>query len=483
MAPPTRLPLLLLVALLSLVLVAGYGHTPLLRRLDQRGELLCRACGASLSSLEHQVDPVSGAAAGGSEPLLRHFVNPNKQPFDVVAVSAAQVKLSGERSSSATFFHGYDWQVAVCPHCGQHVGWVYTAKPSCGVHGPHSHAAEASAPLKSQLQQQRQSEQRNDKQEQERQQQPQQPHQLKPARQAIPAQPAQAAHQSQQPGRAAGAGSSPAEVEEADQGIFTPAWAVASLEGLCLEKDFGGALHQWCYKGSMSVLEKKSGKTLIVLGRSPGQGREALATQPPPQMMLGGKPRSYLPLALDSGDACSQGMTYSTVVQLMCCDSFSEAQYSRDLQHMEAKFLRMEISKLVSRCAHEVIICLPRLCLVDGFKYQGQGRTVDPVLKAMAPGALRREAPLAPPQVEQPEEPQEPAQARQAPQQAPRQALQQAQQAPPQQAQQAPPQQAQQQPSSLLRCHYASFVGLVWSHLLLQGSPEALWTDSLQLHL
>ncbi len=241
----------------------------------------------------------------------------------------------------------------------------------------------------------------------------------------------------------------------------------------------------------MSVLEKKSGKTLIVLGRSAGQDREALAKQPPPQMMLGGKPRSYLPLALDSGDACQQGMTYSTVVQLMCCDSFSEAQYARDLQRMEAKFLRMELSKLVSRCAHEVIICLPRLCLVDGFKYQGPGRTVDPVLKAAAPGALRKEAPLAPPQLEQSEEPPTQAQARQAQQQAQQQQAQ--QQAQQQQAQEQAQQHAQQQQAQLLplqqpppgglRCHYASFLGLVWSHMLLQGAPEALWMDTLQLHL
>ena len=53
-------------------------------------------------------------------------MNPGGYHFELVTVTEADVLLTGQRVSSDTFFLGFDWTIAVCPKCKNHIGWGFT---------------------------------------------------------------------------------------------------------------------------------------------------------------------------------------------------------------------------------------------------------------------------------------------------------------------------------------------------------------------
>ena len=57
---------------------------------------------------------------------VKEFVNPGGYHFELVTVTEADVLLTGQRVSSDTFFLGFDWTIAVCPKCKNHIGWGFT---------------------------------------------------------------------------------------------------------------------------------------------------------------------------------------------------------------------------------------------------------------------------------------------------------------------------------------------------------------------
>lgn len=57
----------------------------------------------------------------------RHvFFNPHGHVFELGCFSLAPgCSAIGPRSEEFTWFAGYAWQVAICAHCGLHMGWLY----------------------------------------------------------------------------------------------------------------------------------------------------------------------------------------------------------------------------------------------------------------------------------------------------------------------------------------------------------------------
>ena len=93
---------------------------------DQRkqhagGRLYCAACGSWITRQDQRV-PVNGAHT-------HIFRNPHGLDFKIgcfaTAPGCGQV---GEATEEWTWFPGYSWQVAVCNHCGSHLGWRYLSR-------------------------------------------------------------------------------------------------------------------------------------------------------------------------------------------------------------------------------------------------------------------------------------------------------------------------------------------------------------------
>jgi hypothetical protein len=59
----------------------------------------------------------------------RHvFVNPAGVECDFYTFSSCPGAIAlGEATEAHTWFSGYEWCLAFCAHCGQHMGWHYEA--------------------------------------------------------------------------------------------------------------------------------------------------------------------------------------------------------------------------------------------------------------------------------------------------------------------------------------------------------------------
>lgn len=56
------------------------------------------------------------------------FVNRFGNSFRVLTIrSLIDYVAISEPSSEDTWFPGYQWQIIVCPQCGNHIGWKFTA--------------------------------------------------------------------------------------------------------------------------------------------------------------------------------------------------------------------------------------------------------------------------------------------------------------------------------------------------------------------
>ncbi|XP_070533984.1 uncharacterized protein [Ptychodera flava] len=100
--------------------------------------LLCRQCGhevtkatdlkrvASAQALRQRNDTILGMP----EILIQLFENPAGRAFEVITTKKADVTKFDQVYPGDTWFPGFSWRIAVCPKCGQHLGWSYE---------PHNH--------------------------------------------------------------------------------------------------------------------------------------------------------------------------------------------------------------------------------------------------------------------------------------------------------------------------------------------------------
>jgi len=83
-----------------------------------QGALVCVACRSLVTSR------ASAISMGGSH--AHAFANPHGFEFRIGcfahAPGCAEV---GEESAYWTWFPGFTWRVALCRHCGEHLGWLF----------------------------------------------------------------------------------------------------------------------------------------------------------------------------------------------------------------------------------------------------------------------------------------------------------------------------------------------------------------------
>ncbi|KAK7091564.1 hypothetical protein V1264_009229 [Littorina saxatilis] len=114
------------------------------------GFLLCRQCGLEITRADNLVNVPSRIAhrqrndtlSGTRGILIQLFKNPDGKYFEVISSSEAEVQKVNKPYLEHSWFPGFSWTVAVCPRCGQHVGWVFepTSPPSSsGQQGEKQH--------------------------------------------------------------------------------------------------------------------------------------------------------------------------------------------------------------------------------------------------------------------------------------------------------------------------------------------------------
>lgn len=90
--------------------------------------LHCAHCNAPITDTEQRI-----AIQGRYE---HTFTNPHERVFHIgcfaAAPGCAQV---GIATAEWTWFSGYSWQVALCRHCGTHLGWHYRGTGSDAFYG------------------------------------------------------------------------------------------------------------------------------------------------------------------------------------------------------------------------------------------------------------------------------------------------------------------------------------------------------------
>ena len=64
---------------------------------------------------------------GNSSTLIQLFENPNGAKFEVITTSNGEVSQTGEAIEEHSWFPGFAWKIALCPHCGMHLGWTFYA--------------------------------------------------------------------------------------------------------------------------------------------------------------------------------------------------------------------------------------------------------------------------------------------------------------------------------------------------------------------
>eukprot|EP00656_Telonema_subtile_P014851 TRINITY_DN17686_c0_g1_i1.p1 TRINITY_DN17686_c0_g1~~TRINITY_DN17686_c0_g1_i1.p1 ORF type:complete len:334 (+),score=84.41 TRINITY_DN17686_c0_g1_i1:140-1141(+) len=111
-------------------------------RRGAEARVMCRRCGQEITLRgEHvKVHAHSNAThthcshdphGALSEPPLFNMSNPQGQDFQVALFSnSSGTALDRHRSTVATFFPPYAWQILTCSRCSQHLGWQFSRKAS-----------------------------------------------------------------------------------------------------------------------------------------------------------------------------------------------------------------------------------------------------------------------------------------------------------------------------------------------------------------
>ncbi|CAM2007002.1 cereblon family protein [Acanthopleuribacter pedis] len=101
---------------LDLVLVPG-------RDKRFRKRIACAACKAEVTSDEARLEM--------NQKHQHTFFNPQGLVFRVSCFHAAPGTIAiGSPSDDFTWFPGYRWQIALCTHCQNHLGWRFSGKGS-----------------------------------------------------------------------------------------------------------------------------------------------------------------------------------------------------------------------------------------------------------------------------------------------------------------------------------------------------------------
>ena len=86
-------------------------------------EITCAQCGAGVTRDKARI-AVNGAH-------VHTFKNPSAIDYTIGCFGEAHGCLGiGERSTVWTWFPGFAWQVALCAHCGAHLGWGFEGEAS-----------------------------------------------------------------------------------------------------------------------------------------------------------------------------------------------------------------------------------------------------------------------------------------------------------------------------------------------------------------
>jgi hypothetical protein len=90
--------------------------------------VLCVACGAAITSLEHRI-----AVSGSHE---HRFMNPAGFTFHLGCFSSAiGCTVVGPDSLEYPWFPGFSWRYAMCGACGCHLGWHFRKPDRDGFFG------------------------------------------------------------------------------------------------------------------------------------------------------------------------------------------------------------------------------------------------------------------------------------------------------------------------------------------------------------
>ncbi|GBG24068.1 Protein cereblon [Hondaea fermentalgiana] len=325
---------------------------------EDRGERIrCRACGAALSELDDVVDLTTKdlvhTVVHGELPV-HAFVNPEGSKFEVATVRDASVTATGPWSSDATFFHNYEWKVIRCSRCGMQVGWWYRVDPqgACAAahpnldHHHHHHEHEHDHDHHGHMSHDHEQDHHHQRD----------PPQTSGTESKPPTQTAKALAQEE---------SRRASISNSHEDSANIQWVLESLENVCLEKDLGDHVLEWCYEKAAQVRKKATDAVVQILGtqQSLFQGRLSEA----PAHELGGKPRPYFPIQLTRGSSCNfdEDHQNSAQIHLMCCDSFPATRHTVD--SFQRKHMRIEQARSRRPCTFELYVCVPRICLVPPF--------------------------------------------------------------------------------------------------------------------
>ncbi|XP_076437793.1 uncharacterized protein LOC143276980 [Babylonia areolata] len=102
------------------------------------GFLLCRQCGLEITRADNLLNIPSPLAhrqrndtlSGTKGVLIQLFKNPHGKYFEIISSKEAEVQRVSKPYAEDSWFPGFMWSVAVCPRCGQQLGWVFEPLPA-----------------------------------------------------------------------------------------------------------------------------------------------------------------------------------------------------------------------------------------------------------------------------------------------------------------------------------------------------------------
>lgn len=92
---------------------------------DPEAVILCRRCGHLITL------PDEKTAIGGA--FQHTFANPAGRVYDIGCFQNAEgCGPSGPMTNEFTWFHGYQWRIALCRACFVHLGWQFLSNSGGG---------------------------------------------------------------------------------------------------------------------------------------------------------------------------------------------------------------------------------------------------------------------------------------------------------------------------------------------------------------
>lgn len=92
---------------------------------DPEAVILCRRCGHLITRLQEKT-----TIGGGFQ---HTFANPTGRVYDIGCFRNAEgCGPSGPLTNEFTWFHGYQWRIALCRACYVHLGWQFLSNSGGG---------------------------------------------------------------------------------------------------------------------------------------------------------------------------------------------------------------------------------------------------------------------------------------------------------------------------------------------------------------